>query len=136
MNQTIPIADAVDPVEEASMGSFPASDPPPWWKGTPARIVPGRTVLEFRGANCAWCLNDVLNGLRSQDAVVTATLHAETGCIEVIHEARDVGDVLSAIRADLRGWHQADNGERVMVRVPLHPSPNCRSGHRGDQPQA
>lgn len=116
------------------MESFPASDPPSWWKGAPASIPLRQSVIEFHGANCAWCLNDMLSDLRSHDSVVAATFHAGTGCIEVRYGAPDVGDVLTALQADLRGWHQADNGERVMVEVPVHPSRNCPFSRGANQP--
>lgn len=133
MNQLTPIPapggrDLPDPVEQASIESFPASDPPPWWKGTPSPrtcLATQPVVIEFRGANCTWCLNTLLGHLRGCNSVVSATLHAGTGCIEVRADAADLDDLLAALEVDLRGWNQADNGERVMVQLAVHESQQC-----------
>lgn len=83
------------------------------------------TVIEFRGANCSWCLNNMLNHLRSHGSVSSAHLQTGTGCIEVDHNAADFDELLRGIRTDLRGWRQAENGERVMIDVDVHPSAMC-----------
>lgn len=90
------------------------------------------TLIEFHGANCAWCLNNMLTHLRSHDSVTSAEFNAGTGCIEVDHDTDDFGDLLAGVRADLRGWRQADNGERVMVDLDVHPSSACPFGPIAD----
>lgn len=84
-----------------------------------------RTLIEFHGANCSWCLNNMISHLRSSEGVVAVRFQAGTGCIEVDHDAGDVAQLLSGMRADLRGWRQADNGERVMVDLGVHSSATC-----------
>lgn len=84
-----------------------------------------RTLIEFHGANCSWCLNNMLTHLRSHESVVSVSYHAGTGCIEVDHDADDAADLLAGIQEDLRGWRQADNGERMMVDLDVHPAEAC-----------
>lgn len=89
-----------------------------------------RTLIEFRGANCSWCLNNMLSHLRSHDSVIAAEFQAGKGCIEVDHDAEDFEQLLAGVESDLRGWRLADNGERVMVDLDVHESTQCpfRSG--------
>lgn len=90
--------------------------------GTPIRR---RTVIEFHGANCTWCLNHTLAHLRAHDSVTSARLHAASGCIEVNHTASDIDDLLAGTQLRLRGWRQADNGERVMIDLDVHRAGSC-----------
>lgn len=83
------------------------------------------TVIEFHGANCPWCLNNMLDHLRSHESVVSVRLRSGTGCIEVEHDAADFANLLSGVQTDLRGWRQADNGERLMIDLDVHPSSAC-----------
>lgn len=90
-----------------------------------------RTVIEFKGANCSWCLNNTLSHLRSHRSVLSAHVREGTGCIEVDHDAGDADELLGGVHADLRGWQSADNGERVMVDLHVHESSDCPFGHPG-----
>lgn len=83
------------------------------------------TLIEFHGANCTWCLNNMLTHLRSHDSVISAEFRAGSGCIEVDHNATDFDEILNGVQADLRGWRQADNGERVMVDLDVHSASQC-----------
>lgn len=82
-------------------------------------------LIEFHGANCAWCVNNMLTHLRSHELVTSAEFNAGTGCIEIDHGTVDFDELLAGVRADLRGWRQADNGERVMVDLEVHLSSAC-----------
>ena len=84
-----------------------------------------RTLIEFNGANCSWCLNQTIAHLRSHGSVVSARVREGTGCIEVDHDAGDMDELLAGLHADLRGWHKADNGERVMVDLRVHEESQC-----------
>lgn len=84
-----------------------------------------RTVIEFNNANCSWCLNNMISHLHSQAAVKSVRYEAGTGCIEVDHDAEDIAELMSGVKADLRGWRQGDNGERVMIDLDVHPSESC-----------
>jgi len=83
------------------------------------------TLIEFHGANCSWCLRNTIDHLRSFDSVVSARERMGTGCIEVDHDAADIDELLAGVQADLRGWEQADNGERVMVDLQVHEAAQC-----------
>lgn len=87
-----------------------------------------RTVIEFSGANCVWCLNNTLAHLRSHESVLSARLQKGTACIEVDHDAGDLDELLAGLQADLRGWQRADNGERVIVDLQVHDSSECPFG--------
>lgn len=136
-------------VDAVSMESFPASDPPSWWAGggtstashrgeepadrsgdEPAEQRGKRTMFEFDGANCGWCLSRTLAHLRADERVRWAALQAGSSCIEVHHTASDAGDLLTGVGALLRGWRQADNGERVIVDLDVHPSSSCPAANR------
>ncbi|MGH9066113.1 MAG: hypothetical protein ACRD0J_01105 [Acidimicrobiales bacterium] len=67
----------------------------------------------------------MLAHLRSHESVSRAELRAGRGCIEVDHDTGDFAELLEGVRADLRGWRQADNGERVMIDLDVHPSSMC-----------
>lgn len=82
-------------------------------------------LIEFHGANCSWCLNNTLTHLRSHASVSSADLQPRTGCIELDYEADNFDELLKGVRADLHGWRQADNGERVMIDLNVHPSSMC-----------
>lgn len=84
-----------------------------------------RTLIEFRGANCTWCVNNTVSHLRSHDSVLSTRVQAGQGCIEVDHDAGDLDELLAGVHADLRGWQQADNGERVMVDLRVHEAAKC-----------
>jgi len=84
-----------------------------------------RTLIEFHGANCSWCLNNMLTHLRSHGSVQSAEFQKGTGCIEVDHDAGDFDELFEGVSMDLRGWRQADNGERVMIDLDVHPSAMC-----------
>ena len=84
-----------------------------------------RTLIEFNGANCSWCLNRTLTHLRSHDSVLSARVREGTGCIEVDHDADDLDELLAGLHADLRGWQKADNGERVLVDLRVHEESQC-----------
>lgn len=85
-----------------------------------------RTLIEFNGANCAWCLNNTLSHLRSHPSVLLARVREGTGCIEVDHDAGDLDELLAGLHVDLRGWQKADNGERMMVELKVHEAAQCR----------
>ena len=84
-----------------------------------------RTLIEFDGANCSWCLNRALAHLRSHGSVLSARVREGTGCIEVDHDAGDLDDLLAGLHADLRGWQKADNGERMLVNLRTHEEARC-----------
>ncbi len=84
-----------------------------------------RTLIEFSGANCSWCLNTTLVHLRSHQSVRSARVREGAGCVEVDHDAGDLDELLTGLNADLRGWQKADNGERVMVNLRVHEESQC-----------
>lgn len=84
-----------------------------------------QTLIEFRGANCTWCLNYAISHLRSRHAVRAVQVQAGMGCIEVDHDADDLDELLPDVRADLRGWQRADNAERVLVDLQVHEAGQC-----------
>jgi hypothetical protein len=44
----------------------------------------------------------------------------------VEHDHDDPAALIAEIHDDLRGWEQADNGERVMVDLDVHEESQCR----------
>jgi copper chaperone CopZ len=94
------------------------------------------TEIGVEGADCAWCMNETLDQLRSVDGVteVHASVH---GCISVAHVDADVADLLAVVRSSLHGTALSSNEMEMAaiepvvreLRCPHSPAPG--SGETG-----
>lgn len=83
-------------------------------------------LVQLANSNCPWCLNDMVERLRSRPGVRGVELDAAAGCLRVDYDKTDLVELVAEVRSDLRAWEQAANGEVVMVEVEAHPVASCR----------
>ncbi len=75
-----------------------------------------RTNLRVDGANCPFCLNDVIDHLRTIDGISAVNSSITEGCIAIDHEGLDEAEFVDMIRASLHGVTMASN-EIVMSTI-------------------
>jgi hypothetical protein len=85
-----------------------------------------RTVVELGNTNCPWCLNAMVDRLRSRSGVLDVKVNASSGCLEVIHDHDDVAALLVDIGDVLRGSIEVGNGDVVMVGLDAQVASDCR----------
>jgi copper chaperone CopZ len=76
------------------------------------------TNLRIDGANCPFCLNDVIDRLRAIDGVTSVDSSISAGCLAIDHDALDPEDLLNLIRTSLHGVSMASN---EIVMSPIDP---------------
>jgi hypothetical protein len=74
-----------------------------------------QTVVRLGDTNCPWCLNAMVDRLRSRPRVREVKINASAGCLELLHDHDDAAALLADIGDVLRGSVEAGNGEIVMV---------------------
>jgi copper chaperone CopZ len=76
------------------------------------------TNLRVDGANCPFCLNDLIDHLRTIDGVTSVNSSISEGCIAIDHDDLDVAELLDTIRSSLHGVAMASN---EIVMSPIDP---------------
>jgi hypothetical protein len=74
------------------------------------------TEITVAGANCAWCLNETLDLLRSEPGVVSIDSNIAGQCLRVRHHDIAVERLLAIIRGHLHA-DDTSSGEHVMVEI-------------------
>ena len=77
-----------------------------------------QTNLRVDGANCPFCLNDVIDHLRSVDGITSVDSSISEGCIAIEHGDVDVAGLVDMIRTSLHGATFAAN---EIVMSPINP---------------
>jgi len=75
-----------------------------------------QTNLRVDGANCPFCLNDVIDHLRRIDGITSVDSSISEGCIAIEHDNLDVAELIDTIGRSLRGVTMAAN-EIVMSSI-------------------
>jgi len=76
------------------------------------------TNLRVDGANCPFCLNDVIDHLRTIDGITSVESSISEGCIAIEHDDLDVAGLVDTIRNSLHGVTFAAN---EIVMSPIDP---------------
>lgn len=86
------------------------------------------TEIDVAGANCPWCLNEMLDALRRQPGVVAADTSMGDGCLRLEHWQLPVDGLVDVVRTHLHA-DDMSSGEHLMVKVdPVAAERHC--GHR------
>jgi len=76
------------------------------------------TNLRVDGANCPFCLNDVIDHLRNVDGITSVDSSISQGCIAIEHDDLDVAGLINTIGTMLHGVIMAAN---EIVMSPIDP---------------
>ena len=76
------------------------------------------TNLRVDGANCSFCLNDVVDHLRTVDGITSVESSVSEGCIAIEHDDLDVAELVETIGTSLHGVTMAAN---EIVMSPIDP---------------
>lgn len=77
-----------------------------------------QTNLRVDGANCPFCLNEVIDHLRTIDGITSVDSSISEGCIAIEHDDVDVAGLVDTIRTSLHGVTFAAN---EIVMSPIDP---------------
>jgi hypothetical protein len=82
-----------------------------------------QTVVELGYSNCPWCLDAMVDRLRSRPRVRDVKINTSVCCLDVFRDHDDAAAFLAAIGDVLRG--SVDAGEIVMVGLDPHIVSRC-----------
>lgn len=90
-----------------------------------------RTELRVEGADCPFCWNDVVDGLRHIDGVTSVTNSMSAGCIAIEYEGIDLASLVQIVHTSLHGVAMSAN-EIVMSSIdPVVAVLHCTHGATG-----